>query len=268
MQLNSNAKYALGGGILAEIVGISANHSFVAAQIPAHVESLAAGALAGWIFGVLREQVSASQSFIVDAEALALKLELQGDPLDMLTRCPRHGQALTSLIRKSAGQYRLIAQVSKLEYLDLLKEAINHSELYQGVQRKPINWFLGNDAESYLETLRDSRIDKKTRLFVIDPNDVKAMEEDLASDVLETFWITSAELRTSFPRIHTPRDCAIYDRQLLIEYDSIQKLLSFDVLPDSAGHQRTEVFRQLALQVQQVHPIGPFRRISCPTNSH
>jgi hypothetical protein len=191
----------------------------------------------------------------------------------MLLDCPKHNEVLATLIRRSAKQYRLIPRVSKLDYLAVLGEAIKHSQEYQGVQRKPARWFLEGEGTGYLETLRDSQVSQKTRLFIIDDEDVPLMEEDIASNVLEqywqltgtdvaTFWISIGEVKAAFPQVSIPRDSALYDQRLAIEYDADQHLLTFDVLPEQPSGPRIGIFRQLDIQRKTNH--GPFHPLLPP----
>src|SRR6185369_3093386 len=132
MKVSSNFRYAIAGAIFFEIVSISAARSFSAAEMPGHFEALFLGSIAGWMFGALQEQIGRGRQFASDIERLTLKLELQEDALQMLLDCPEHGEILSTLIRRSAEQYRSIPHVTKLEYLDVLSEAINQSREYQG----------------------------------------------------------------------------------------------------------------------------------------
>lgn len=226
------------------------------------------------LFGELRELQRRGQEFIREADGLMLKLELQKDALSLPFRCPEYSEVLVSLIHQSVTKFRSIPNVSTLAYLDVLKDAIKRSDEYQGVQRRPPRWFIeeNSNAETYLETLRDSEITRKTRVFVVDDEDIPAMEEDIASSVMdryweltgpdtETYWIPLTQLRRFFPDMDEPRDSAVYDHSLLIEYDSYKHLLSFDVLADATSDRRVEIFRVLGLQDRHDHHRGPFMRL-------
>jgi hypothetical protein len=268
----SSIGFAFGGAVFFEIISISSNHSFSSTQIPTHLEALALGSIAGLLFGALREQLTHSRRLIADADALTFKLKLQQDALQLPLRCPRHAQVITLLISQSLEQYRLIPNVSVLEYLSTLRKAIEHSNRYQGVQRKPIRWFLDGPRETYLETLRDSHIMHKTRIFVLDDEDLPTMKEDMTSSAIhryweltgegtETYWISLTELLGNFPGMHAPKDCAVYDGGLFIEYDSEQHLLTFDALADGTSDVRMDIFRRLVQQDRYDHHRGPFTRI-------
>jgi hypothetical protein len=271
MKISPTLRYAIAGAAFFEIFSISASQSLTSAQLSGHVESLFLGSLAGWMFGALQEQISRGKQFASDVEQLSLKLELQEDALQMLLDCPKHNEVLASLIRCSAERYRLIPRVAKLDYLAILSEAINHSREYQGVQRKPARWFLEGDGPTYLETLRDSQVRQKTRLFIINDDEVPLMEEDIASDVIErywqltgsdvaTYWISVENIKKAFPQVPIPRDSAFYDQSLAIEYDSDQHLLHFDVLAEEPNGPGVEIFRLLDLQrTNNNHHSGPFR---------
>jgi len=70
------------------------------------------------------------------------------------------------------------------------------------------------------------------------------MEEDLENDELldfywkttgntvETFWVKEDELKKVYGFDSSINDCAFYDDQLLIMYDSASKTLDFDVMTD------------------------------------
>lgn len=65
----------------------------------------------------------------------------------------------------------------------------------------------------------------KTRLVLIDDDDLEAMQQDLANAAVmeyywqhtgnvETYWMTASDFRMTFPGRDVPRDLALYDRQL------------------------------------------------------
>jgi hypothetical protein len=271
--MSVNLRYAIAGAVFFELISVSATHGFSGAQVPGHLEALLLGSVAGWMFGAFQSQIARGKEFAEDIERLTLKLELQEDALQMLLDCPSHGEVLSHLIHRSAQQYRSIPHVSRLDYLAVLREAIEHSHQYQGVQRKPARWFLEKDGPTYLEALRDSPVKQKTRLFIIDDDDVSTMEEDLGSEVIEryweltgrdvtTFWISVADFRRAFPRLQVPGDSALYDQSLAIEYDPQQHLLFFDVLAAHSNVPRLEIFRQLRLQLSNDNHGGPFTALS------
>lgn len=246
------ALVAFAGALILEIVltfAVGLREAFTIRQIPAHLAALLVGSLGGWLFELFREMTVATTETIRTAasvqasvQALTAKITYQDEALDMLISCPRHNDALTSLIRASMSEnFRNIPLVGVPSYLSFLEKAIEHSDGYEGIQRQPLSWYKDSGAGSYLSDLKSRKMRYKKRLLIIDQEDELQMEHDLSSDeVLEyywshtgpvtTYWMTAADFSKSFPGIAIPRDLALYDRQLLIAYDDRTQMLSFDVL--------------------------------------
>jgi hypothetical protein len=173
---------------------------------------------------------------------LTRKITYQDRALTMLIDAPRHNEALTELIKASINDnFRSIPDIGVAAYLRVLSLAINHAERYEGIQRNPFRWYRDTDAGYYLDALREKTMIAKTRLVLIDDDDVEAMQQDLADPAVmeyywqhtgnvETYWMTVSGFRMTFPGRDVPRDLALYDRQLLIAYDESKLILKFDVV--------------------------------------
>jgi hypothetical protein len=112
---------------------------------------------------------------------------------------------------------------------------------------------------------------KKIRIFIIDDKDEEKMKEDLANDELmdfywtstgkdmETYWIVESDYKDNFSNLPgIPNEFAMYDSQLLIEYETGRQTLFFDVLKESDW--RHEIFRALEDQKRN-NASGPFTKI-------
>jgi hypothetical protein len=108
----------------------------------------------------------------------------------MLIDAPRHNEALSELIKASINDnFRSIPDVGVAAYLRVLSLAINHAERYEGIQRNPFRWYRDTDAGYYLEALREKPMTTKTRLVLVDDDDLEAMQQDLADPaVMEYYW--------------------------------------------------------------------------------
>jgi hypothetical protein len=127
---------------------------------------------------------------------------------------------------------------------------INHAERYEGLQRNPFPWYRDTDAGYYLEALREKPMTTKTRLVLVDDDDLEAMQQDLADPAVmeyywqhtgsvETYWMSVGDFRFTFPGRDVPRDLALHDRQLLVAYDESKLILRFDVVRRDAGFSMT-----------------------------
>src|SRR5215475_14374765 len=103
------ALVAFVGALILEVVltfatGLKA--AFTVRQIPAHLAALLVGSLAGWLFELFREMTTATYktlqiaaSLETSIKSLTTRITYQDEALGMLIRCPRHNEALSSLIK-------------------------------------------------------------------------------------------------------------------------------------------------------------------------
>ena len=251
------------GTILSEIVNYALTPSNYFNSPSKVIFSFILGAAMGWMYEVIRQQGELLFEAFSQLDDLSKSLEYQREALTMLLKCRRHGEALTALLSDSIREkYRNIAFVNETTYLSYLMKAIKHSNQYEGVQRQPVSWFKDEQEfrKNYLNTLRDQRMRLKTRIFVIDDEDLEQMQHDLSNTDLmnyywsntgedtKTYWVPSSIFKRNFPELALPDDFALYDGQLLIRYDENRQTVTFDVL-DSISKE-TQIFK--ALQ-QQIH---------------
>jgi len=218
------------------------------------VAFLLVGFAAGWLFELFKAQTEVtdqSLQFLAETqksvERLTRRITYQDRALTMLIDAPRHNEALSELIKASINdKFRSIPDIGVAAYLRVLSLAINHAERYEGIQRNPFRWYRDADAGYYLEALREKPMTTKTRLVLVDDDDLEAMEQDLADPAVmeyywqhtgsvETYWMSVSDFRFTFPGRDVPRDLALYDRQLLVAYDESKLILRFDVVRRDAG---------------------------------
>lgn len=244
---------ALGGVVLVEVVNLLLNPP--TAGDPINWASVAAvavvGGIIGWMYELARAMAALISRSMRQFEALADKLDYQEQALNMLLRAPRHGEALSELLSDSIREsFRNIAFVDENRYLHHLAKAIEHSDGYEGVQRRPVRWFQQEGAARYLSRLSDRRMRSKIRVFLIDDKDADDMRADLGdaetmgfywqhtgADV-RTFWITEQDFRRSFRGVQLPDDFGLYDQQLLIVYDPEKEVVTFDLLDATSREHR------------------------------
>jgi hypothetical protein len=285
------ALVAFAGALILEVIltfAAGLKDTFTASQIPAHLAALLVGSLAGFLFELLRQMTGATNQATrkaadlqesIDAltadiacqdgalgrtrrraadleviiQALTAKISYQDEALGMLRSCPRHNEALTSLIKASmsADKAKIIPFVDVPRYLDFLKKAIDRSDSYEGIQRKPFSWYKQTGAGAYLSDLKNRDMKYKKRLLIIDESDEMQMQADLAdASILEyywshtgavaTYWITSTDFKAKFPPMEIPEDLALYDKQLLIAFSEQTRILTFDVI--DLEHRVRQVF--------------------------
>lgn len=252
------AGIALIGALALETVLIFSQgleNTFTTQRIPDHLAALAVGTLIGWMYELLRELNQATELSLqqfatmrTSIESLTGRIKYQDEALSMLTSCPRHNEALTALIETSmSDNFRSIPYVGEADYLQFLTKAIEHSDGYEGVQRHPLSWFL--EYPWYLDALRQRDMSYKTRIFILDDEDVVQMKGELADPELlnyywehtgsvASYWISATDFRRHCPRIDIPADFGLYDRQLLIAYDRDRQVLYFNTLPHSSPEQQ------------------------------
>jgi hypothetical protein len=261
------------GAVLTDVVVVlteGLDKSFTVAAIPQHVGAIAVGGLLGWMYELLRELSKATTSSVREISSLTSKISYQDEALSMLLSCPRHNDVLTSLIAASMrDNFRNVPYVGVGEYLRFLSKAIEHSGGFQGIQRKPLRWFRDTPAAGYLEVLRDRKMARKTRIFVIEPDEIASMEEDLADqEVLDyywehggdvdSYWISTEQFRKHCPRLRIPDDFGLYDGALLIAYDADHQVLTFNLVDDGSVERKIfESQRQL-----EERGVPAFKRIS------
>ena len=264
----------------------SSQDVFSVIRIPAYVAFLLVGFAGGWLFELFRIQTDVTAEsgrtlteLQASVESLTRKITYQDQALAMLVSAPRHTEALTALIKASLmDNFRYIPLVGVPAYLHLLSRAIHHSDGYEGIQRNPFRWYRDTDAGHYLSGLRDKPMSVKTRLVLINDEDLQAMQSDLADqDVMgyywrhtgdvETYWMTVSEFRRAFPGMTVPRDLALYDRQLWVAYDEQTQTLAFDVVRDDADECRLfddlrEMVHRSSPELKRVDPTARSPRAS------
>jgi hypothetical protein len=244
-------------------------HSAIAAVLGGLV-----GGTIGILFEVakhLRESLQRLEIVSNTANArVALLTELPISELDGGRR--GHFQVVCQLIGDALRNVRVMANVNQLQYLNYLERAIEVSEVYEGIQRFPIRWFKHGDAQLYLHKLRDKKMQRKVRLFVIDDKDEEPMQQDLNDRELLnfywehtgpviTYWITVSELRAQgLPLVE---DCGLYDGRLLIRYDEVRRVLGFEVGTGGEIAQVSTVFARVRQQEEQ-GVLKPFHKLALP----
>jgi hypothetical protein len=276
------ALVAFVGALILEIVimfAVGLHETFTVRQIPVHLAALLVGALAGWLFELLREMTATTVATLREAQALTTKITYQNEALDMLITCPTHYTALSQLIKASmSDKFRYIPLIGPPKYLEFLRSAITRASQYEGIQRKPISWFQKDGGAKYLSDLRKQKMRRKVRLFIIDESDRQQWENDLKDPdclkyywentgaAVDTYWMYTNDFLTNFPAWGRtpPKDLALYDRHLLISYDESAQLLFFDVLDDN--DKVADIFRSIEGprrdDIRNLHPLPNARSLS------
>lgn len=265
------------------IFSIGFSQAMTVRQIPSHVAAIVVGALGGWLFDLFKDLHASTRSSLREVElltagvdALTRKIRYQEQALDMLLECPRHNEVLTLLIKASmSDNFRHIPYVGTSDYLRFLEKAIEHSDGYQGVQRRSLRWYREQGATSYLDGLRERRMHNKTRLIILDVDEFEAMSEDLEDEDLlayywrhtgdvDTYWISSAAFLKNLPGSNLPKDFALYDQGLLVSYDEERQILTFDTVDASAAERK--IFE--AVHQHTLHNTGIFNKVPRPGLQH
>ena len=205
-------------------------------------------------------------------------LDVQQETLTLLLSAKMHKEVIWKLVNASLeGDYRYLANVSANRYLDYLKSAIAASNKSTGVKRAPIRSYKDSDnevMERYLHTLRDKPMEKKIRIFIIDSEDEQDMKDDLdnsemmnyywdhAGKDVQSYWITAREFSSNnIYQGNVPKEFAIYDNELLIEYDEPHRTLTYAIIKEDEN--RLKIFEELAEQ-ERNNLQSPFRKITSP----
>lgn len=264
---------AIVGAALLVAITFILDPDFSKATAPKLLSSLVVGAIVGWMYDLLRETRRQWYGIFREAEALALHLKYQDAALAMLAECPQHGFVLSELISESLREkFRNIPYVDEVRYLTYLNHALDHSSTFQGVQRTPVRRLLRGSALAYMQRLQHRSMRLKRRLFIIEPEDIAEMREDLANEDtmreywslsrgVQSYWIPRTEFEHQFPTLGVPRDFALYDDRLLISYDPEHHVLSFDILTDSVVESRA--LAKLTEQLSE-QGAGPFTELVPP----
>jgi len=273
------------GAIVSEILvalSVGPGETFSRTVVLGHFVAIIIGAMAGVSYEIFRallnvtndsiEQVSVMRTSVMQ---LSEQIKYQDSALKMLVSLPKHNEVLSVLITKSmTDNFRNIPYVAMATYLKILEIAIKHSDTFEGVQRHPMRWYRDSGNVGYLHSLRDGRMDFKTRLFVLDDNGLRQMEEDISdpsildnywenTGTVESLWISEADFRRNFPQIPIPEDFALFDGRLLIMYNEDQQILSFDVVEEDNTFAR--IFRDIR-QLTRNHVNPAIKQIPNATN--
>jgi hypothetical protein len=236
------------------------------------------GAILGWGYRLANGLRKTLDEALTRLEGATRALDYQQEPLRMILSAKRHKETITQLVSDSLKEkYRFISYVHEPQYLKYLISAISMSDKSTGVKRRPVRSYKESDGgmmTQYLHALRDRKMKQKVRIFIIDPQDEEHMKEDLANVELMDFywdnagrevtsyWITATDFTNRFAgQLTIPKEFAIYDDELLIEYDEPSRTLFFDIVQPS--DKRLEVFRQLAEQ-EESNLTRPFTKIEPP----
>jgi hypothetical protein len=186
-----------------------------------------------------------------------------------------HFQVLCLLIGDALRNIRLMANVDQFRYLTYLEKSIELSDAYEGIHRYPIRWFAQQQAQDYLQKLRETPMRLKVRLFIIDEHFLPEMMEDLKNRELlalywqltgsvVSYWISKHDLESL--GLKAVDDCALYDRLLLIRYDSERRVLGFEVGSDGEIEDAVALFSRV-LQQHTRNSDTPFHMIPTPHGS-
>jgi hypothetical protein len=190
----------------------------------------------------------------------------------------KHKEILNQLITKALSDESLhsIPWVNDIEYLHLLRTVVGQCDSFQAVQDKPISWYekqKNNEGKTYLQSIKNQKIQQKRRIFLISEADKQKMEEDLKSDTamkyywdntgvdMDTYYLFEEDFRKNYPNLEGPRDSVIFDDVLFIEYYSDVQTLRFKML-DSSSKERN-IFKCLDRSIEEGN-LHPFVRISPP----
>ena len=233
------------------------------------------GGIIGWGYQLASALRATANRALARLEEATLALDLQQGPLSMILASNRHKGLVTRLVERSLHEdFRHISYVNEGTYLGYLATAIRASNQSTGVKRQPIRSYRDHRSrmmKEYMHTLRDKKMKEKIRVFVIDDKDKDDMEQDLGDSELmkyywshtgtnvESYWTTVGEFKEYFAgQLDVPPEFAIYDDELLIQYDGQTRTLEFDLV--GSDDKRLRIFQQVAEQVENNLDV-PFRKI-------
>lgn len=240
--------------------------------------SLVVGGVIGWLYGLALHLLFVSNSALDRLNELSCVVDFQKGPLSLILSAKRHAKSIDALLNDSVReQYKCISNVDENRYLSYLMTAISYSNRYDGIQRNPIRWFLPNNTEigeEYLKYLRDKQMDSKRRIFIVKNGD--EMVDDICDDStlsyywentgkdMKTFWITEDDFNRSYNKIQIPDDFALYDSELIIQYNEKSQTLFFNI--ENANSKNLELFERLDEQLR-LGLSSPFKEIKFNGNN-
>ncbi len=248
------------------------------------------GGVLGWMYELAKDLYELATELKKEAatlievsqnrlEDVCKYLDYQEKPLKMLLRAKNHAGTMGTLLTASLNdKFRHIAYVYENQYLTYLNSAIEESDCFEGVNRQIIRWFRDTPSgASYLQRLRDKKMNEKLRIFIIDDEDETKMNEDLANQDLmdfywsntgkdvQTYWVSKASLRKTYvPNVDIPDDFALYDKSFLIRYDPVYRTLTFDLIEAGYRYPESVIFSKLKEQLE-LKQVNPFIKIE-PSN--
>jgi hypothetical protein len=254
--------YSLIGGVVLLAVDAAFNvEDLRGPGLLPYLASAFVGCIVGWMYDLGTRMSETTAESIRKMSELSHILEFQRPPLRMLVTAKAHAATIGLLLRESIGeQYRTIALVDPNRYLSFLKQALHSSHQFNGIMRNTIVWFRDNaEGPGYMQDLARRGMREKIRVFVIDDDKAKAMEEELAdaqlmafywqqSGSVASYWIRVSDLLTNYRDLAVPDDCVLFDSELLIRYDAPRQTVFFDIA-DEHGLER-RIFDKLRVQRQ------------------
>lgn len=269
--LISSATAALLGALLSEAINLLASPD--EQSITRHVTSVTLGAIIGWLYDLGRQTSLLLQSATNSLELIAGKLDLQDAALDMLLAAGAYGEIVRLLLSDSVSRgFKTISFCDENRYFRYLARALDVCETFQTIHRKPISMSWGeSDAAPYLQKLRDRSMHSKTRVFVIDQDDLAQMERDLGDpdtmarywartgSGMRTFWVSSNDYQAAYRNLPLPPDCVMFDSRLIIAFDAGSRTVSFDLVD---GDNSAQIFfgalsEQLENQAREIFSEVP-----------
>jgi hypothetical protein len=280
--------WALGGSLTVVIIKLTfLVPEFLAKRISRNelasevLTDILLGFVAGWLLDVGRDLTVAAERMqrLNDSFLQYLEHFFARDPYALFMVQSPHTGVIGTLVSSSIRTgYKRIFDVDENLYLRYLEEAVAVSRRFEGIQIHPVRWFFSNGEDRsdggskhrYLETLKNRRMDSKTRVFVIGDNEIANMRTDLENSQLmqeywaktgtdvRTFWIAEKKLKSFYNFQERFEDYALYDDHLLIKYDSLTKVLQFDIISPDDQHRR--IFRSLTNQLESGSNV-PFSEI-------
>ena len=141
------------GALILEIAltfALGLREAFTVRQIPAHLAAVLVGALAGWIFELIREitattaeTLQVAQQMQTSFEAFTARITYQDKALDMLMACPRHNDALSRLIKASiSDNYKKIPLVRAPVDVSISSGVHLFIQMAMRLNGRPLSWFM------------------------------------------------------------------------------------------------------------------------------
>lgn len=180
----------------------------------------------------------------------------------------RHKDALHALFRRSVSD-RVIPNVSPEEFYKIVQQIVEHTEHWQAIHHGSIRSLMAGFPdrefmEQFYDLFQTATLRVKQRIVILaeaeerDLTNLPLMTSffDLTSRHVDSYWIKESKVFPLIKKVEALGDCALYDDEILLQYDRHKQTLTFYCYDD----EKTQIVRTLFCELQaSLQDTGAFR---------